>query len=162
MSAAAAYRFRPMTAADLPLVRSWLATPDVAAWRETPEAIDEAALAELDTALWIVSHQGRPFAYIQDYDPHAWPGHHFAFLPPGSRGVDQCIGESDMIGQGHGSAFIRAHVDRLFAEGSPAVGTDPDPRNARAIRAYEKAGFVRGEARDTEWGFSLLMTRYAK
>ena len=66
-----------------------------------------------------------------------------------------------MIGRGHGASFVRAHVDRLFAQGAPAVGTDPDPTNARAIRAYEKAGFVRGEMRDTDWGFSLLMTSYA-
>ena len=87
--------------------------------------------------------------------------HHFSFLPPGSRGIDQFIGEPDMIGRGHGSAFVREHVDRLFAGGVPAVGVDPDPENARAIRAYEKAGFVRGPVQDTEWGLSLLMTRYA-
>ena len=46
-----------------------------------------------------------------------------------------------MLNRGHGSAFIRAHVERLFADGSPAIGTDPDPANARAIRAYAKAGF---------------------
>ena len=115
-------------------------------------------LAALDARLWIVSLDGRPFAYIQDYDPHAWPGHHFADLPPRSRGIDQFIGEPGLIGQGHGTAFIRAHVERLFAEGAPAIGTDPDPDNARAIRAYEKAGFVAGREADTEWGYCLLMT----
>lgn len=110
-------------------------------------------------ALWIVSDGARPFAFIQDYDPHAWPGHHFAFLPPGSRGIDQFIGEPDMIGRGHGSAFIRAHADALMRAGAPAIGTDPDPDNARAIRAYEKAGFVAGEERDTQWGRCLLMVR---
>lgn len=64
-----------------------------------------------------------------------------------------------MLGCGHGSAFIRAHVERLFAQGAPAVGTDPHPSNARAIRAYEKAGFVRDVEQDTEWGRALLMVR---
>ena len=69
---------------------------------------------------------------------------------------------SDPAGNGaHGAAFIRAHGDRLFVQGAPALGTDPNPQNARAIRAYEKAGFVRGEVRDTDWGLSLLMIRYA-
>ena len=99
--------------------------------------------------MWIVSHEGRPFAYIQDYGPHDWAMHHFGHLPPGSRGIDQFIGEPDMIGRGHGSAFIRAHVDRLFAEGAPVVGTDPDPSNARAVRAYQKAGFTAISAQDT-------------
>ena len=153
------YGFRPMTAADLAMVRDWALTPDAAAWWDDPDEFG-VILGESDTRAWIVSLDGRPFAYLQDYDPHAWPGHHFAFLPPGARGVDQFIGVPEMIGVGHGSAFVRQHVDRLFAEAVPAVGTDPHPDNPRAIRAYEKAGFVRGDTRETGWGLSLLMTRY--
>jgi len=33
--------------------------------------------------MWIVSHEGRPFAFIQDYDPRDWTMHHFSYLPPG-------------------------------------------------------------------------------
>ena len=157
------YSFRRMTPDDLPLTAAWLVTPEVARWwadADGPGTIDEEDLDEPDSRQWIVSLHGRPFAYIQDYDPHAWPGHHFAHLPPGSRGIDQFIGVPELLGGGHGSALIAAHVARLFAEGAPAVGTDPDPANARAIRAYEKAGFIRGEARDTDWGFCLLMTNY--
>jgi aminoglycoside 6'-N-acetyltransferase len=67
-----------------------------------------------------------------------------------------------MLNRGHGSAFIRAHVDRLFAAGAPAVGTDPDPSNARAIRAYEKAGFVAlRKAADWEGQTVLLMVSRA-
>ena len=36
---------------------------------------------------------------------------------------------------------MRQFVDMLFEEGVPRVVIDPDPANARAIRAYEKAGF---------------------
>lgn len=118
----------------------------------------EAAIADPHTAAWIVEHHGRPFAYAQDYDVHAWPDHHFADLPPSSRGIDQSIGEPDMLDKGHGSAFVRLHVDRLFAAGAPAIGTDPHPDNARAIRAYEKAGFaVTGGPVETPWGRALLM-----
>ena len=139
------YGFRPMTAADMPMARRWLETPEVQRW--WGDADGQVSLLEEDLedprmSMWIVSHEGRPFAYIQDYDPRSWDMHHLGDLPPGSRGIDQFIGEPDMIGRGHGSALIRAHVDRLFAAGAPAVGTDPDPENARAIRAYEKAGFT--------------------
>jgi aminoglycoside 6'-N-acetyltransferase len=66
-----------------------------------------------------------------------------------------------MVNQGHGSAFIRAFTDRLLASGAPRVITDPDPANARAIRAYEKAGFQRGRLVDTPDGIALLMIRDA-
>jgi aminoglycoside 6'-N-acetyltransferase len=101
---------------------------------------------------------GRPFAYAQDYAPHNWDDHPFAHLSPGSRGIDQYIGEPDLLDQGHGTAFVRQHVERLFVAGAPAVGTDPRPDNARAICAYEKAGFrkVSGPV-DTRWGRAVLM-----
>lgn len=154
-----AYHFRRATADDLPLIRRWLAEPHVAEWWDDPDELDEA-LDDPDTRLWIVELDGRPFAYLQDYDPHAWPGHHFSHLPPGSRGIDQYIGEADLLEKGHGSAFVRKHVERLFAEGAPAVGVDPSPDNPRAIRAYEKAGFSGDEVRDTDWGVCRLMVAW--
>jgi aminoglycoside 6'-N-acetyltransferase len=117
-------------------------------------------LADPHIDAWIVELHGRPFAYAQDYDPHAWSGHPFAYLPPGSRGIDQSIGEPDMLDCGHGSAFVRQHCERLFAAGVPAIGTDPHPDNERAIRAYQKAGFtIASGPVDTEWGRALLMER---
>ena len=64
-----------------------------------------------------------------------------------------------MLDRGHGSALIRAFADRLFASGTPRVVIDPDPANARAIRAYEKAGFCRDQIVDTPDGVALLMVR---
>ena len=64
-----------------------------------------------------------------------------------------------MIGLGHGSAFIRHFTDQLLTAGTPRVLTDPDPNNARAIRAYEKAGFRSEREVDTPDGIALLMVR---
>jgi aminoglycoside 6'-N-acetyltransferase len=154
-----AYVFRPVTEADLPLLARWRAMPHVAQWWGPPafEAAEDA-LADPRIALWIVEFEGRPIAYAQDYAPHDWDPHPFSHLPPGSRGIDQYIGEPDMVGCGHGSTFVRLHCERLFAAGAPAVGTDPNPANLRAIRAYRKAGFVPvGGPVDTRWGRSQLM-----
>jgi aminoglycoside 6'-N-acetyltransferase len=156
---ASTYGFRAVTPADLPLLARWRAQPHVRQWWGPPE-VEEAAetLTDLRVAMWIVEHDGRPLAYAQDYSPHDWADHPFAHLPAGSRGIDQYIGEPHMLDRGHGSAFIRPHVERLFDEGAPAVGTDPHPDNARAIRAYEKAGFsTASEPLDTPWGRALLM-----
>jgi aminoglycoside 6'-N-acetyltransferase len=158
------YSFRRMTAADLAMVKRWLETPAVREWwvdadGQPSEPLDEEDLDDEHVATWIVSHKGTPFAFIQDYDPHAFACHHFGYLPLGSRGIDQFIGEPEMIGHGHGSSFIRAHAESLLKAGAPAIGTDPHPGNIRAIRAYEKAGFERGEMRETAWGYCLLMVR---
>ena len=154
-----AYSFRPVTRADLSLLREWRSRPHVVRWWGPPDVEDPAeTLAEGDVSMWIVEHEERPFAYAQDYVPHDWDDHPFAHLPPGSRGIDQYIGEPDMLDRGHGSAFVRAHVERLFAAGAAVVGTDPHPDNARAIRAYEKAGFViASDPLDTRWGRAILM-----
>jgi aminoglycoside 6'-N-acetyltransferase len=156
------YRFRPVAAADLALPGRWRAMPHVAAWWGPPDVEDPAqSLADPRIAMWIVENGGRPFAYAQDYAPHDWEDHPFAHLPAGSRGIDQYIGEPDMLDHGHGSAFIRAHCERLFAAGAPAIGTDPHPDNRRSIRACEKAGFsIASAPLETRWGRAVLMERW--
>jgi aminoglycoside 6'-N-acetyltransferase len=154
-----AYRFRPVTEEDLPLLARWRAMPHVIEWWGAPGIEREIEkLADARIVLWIVEYDGKPFAFAQDYDVHGWNPHPFSHLPPGSRGIDHYIGEPDMLGLGHGAAFVRQHVQRLFDQGVPAVGTDPHPANRRAQRAYEKSGFTRvsGPVR-TRWGDAVLM-----
>jgi aminoglycoside 6'-N-acetyltransferase len=158
------YLFRPMTMADLPLVKRWLAEPHVMRWwGDTSEQFELVSgdLAVEAMAQFIVTMNDRPFGYLQCYDPEVWPDNGLGTHPKGPRGVDQFIGELDMVDHGHGSAFIRAFIERLLASGAPRVITDPDPANARAIRAYEKAGFSRDHVVDTPDGPALLMVRNA-
>jgi len=158
------YVFRPMTTADLPLVRRWLAEPHVAQWwGDTCEQF-ELVSGDLEVEAmdqFIVATDARPFGYIQCYDPDVWPDNGLGDHPRGTRGIDQFIGELAMVDRGHGSAFIRVFIDGLLASGTPRVITDPDPANARAIRAYEKAGFRRDRLVSTPDGEALLMVRNA-
>jgi len=162
MPANTSYTFRAAGPADLPLIARWRAMPHVIEYWGPPEVEPAAAsLADPRIAMWIVAYSGRPFAYAQDYCPHDWADHPFAHLPPGARGIDQYIGEPGMVGRGHGSRFVRRHCEALFAAGAPAVGTDPHPDNARAIRAYQKAGFaIASGPLDTRWGRAILMERW--
>lgn len=158
------YVFRPMTKADLPLVRRWLAEPHVMHWWGDTHEQFELVSGDLEVEAmdqFIVSAGDRPFGYLQCYDPDVWPDNGLGSHPSGTRGIDQFIGEPDMVDHGHGSASIRAFIYRLLGSGAPRVITDPDPANARAIRAYEKAGFVRDRMVDTPDGPALLMVRNA-
>jgi aminoglycoside 6'-N-acetyltransferase len=156
-----AYRFRRVAEDDLPLLREWRSQPVWVYWYGEPVG-DEMAEALHDNllAMWMVELDGTPFAYAQDYDPRELPGHHFSYLPEGSRGIDQAIGDIGIVGKGHGSAVLQMQIDRLFAAGVPVIGADPHPLNARAIRAYEKAGFVVNRIQATAWGHKLLMERH--
>jgi aminoglycoside 6'-N-acetyltransferase len=158
------YAFRPMSAADLPLVRRWLKAPHVAEWWGDPDQQFALVGEDLDHPAmdqFVVTFDDRPFAYLQCYDPQAWPEHGFGALPNGARGIDQFIGESDMIDRGHGHRLICSFVDDLLAAGTPRVVTDPAPGNARAIRAYQKAGFEKSRVVTTPDGEALLMVRDA-
>src|SRR3984957_1689563 len=158
---APAYVFRPMSADDLPLIRRWLQTTEVAGWGGAPDeeyALVSGDLDHPDMDQFIVALDDRPFGYIQCYALSTW-NQGFGAHPPKTRGIDQFIGISDMIGRGHGSGFIRQFVDGLLVSGTPRVVTDPDPDNSRAIRAYAKAGFHRERLVDTPGGQSLLMVR---
>ncbi len=155
------YGFRAMSAADLALIRHWLETPEVTRWWGDPDeqyALVSGDLDHPDMDQFIVSIDGRPFAYIQCYALSTW-NQGFGSQPPATRGIDQFIGEPDMIGRGHGAHFIRQFVDELLRSGAPRVVTDPDPVNVRAVRAYEKAGFERNRMVDTPDGQALLMVR---
>ncbi len=160
--AASPYSFEPVTEADLGLLGRWIATPHVAAWWgevESEVAGIRSDLADPAMEAFIVAHAGRPIGFLQSYVVHAEPGHPYADQPPGARGIDQFIGEADMVGLGHGTAFIRRFCEMLESKGVPRIVTDPNPSNARAIRAYEKAGFRPLEERDTPFGRVLLMVR---
>jgi aminoglycoside 6'-N-acetyltransferase len=59
-------------------------------------------------------------------------------------GIDLFIGEPNYWNRGIGTKVLSVIVDYIFAE-LPAIKIviDPDVRNVRAIRCYEKCGFVK-------------------
>jgi aminoglycoside 6'-N-acetyltransferase len=155
------YRFCPMTTADLAQVRRWLETPEVVRWWGQPDeqyALVSGDLDHPDMDQFIVAVGGRAFGYIQCYALSTW-NQGFGAHPDATRGIDQFIGEPEMIGRDHGSSFIRQFADGLLASGTPRLVTDPDPDNGRAVRAYAKAGFQSERVVDTPEGPALLMVR---
>ncbi len=156
------YTFQRLTLAELDLVNGWITTPHVAEWwleaGGASSLINPVDFEEDDFRMWLVLHDGQPFAYMQDYNPHLYPDHYFYDRPGPARGIDQFIGVAEKMGRGHGQVFIRQRLEMLFAEGVTCVVTDPHPDNARAIHVYEKAGFTAyGEADHAEYGRAVLM-----
>ncbi|WP_245686746.1 GNAT family N-acetyltransferase [Paracoccus tibetensis] len=158
MTKSAVYSFRKATVADLAPLKAWRTQPHVREWWGEDEADVDVDLGDPRVLRCVVSTGGQPFDFMQDYTVHGWPDHHFADLPEGSQGIDQSIGELEMVGRGHGTAFIRQRVQKLFVDCAPVVATDPHPRNERAIAVYKKLGFaLTGSAQETRWGLILPM-----
>jgi aminoglycoside 6'-N-acetyltransferase Ib len=159
--------FRPLTPADLPTLHEWLQRPHVARWwGPVPSpgelAADFAPAIAGAAAHWayIALRDGVPIGFIQAYAPVGW--HHEGWWldehDPGVRGIDQFLADASQLGQGLGTAMVRAFVADLLRD--PAVTriqTDPAPDNGRAIRCYEKAGFRAAREVVTLDGPALLM-----
>ena len=159
------YSFVPLTRADYPLMRHWLAQPHVRAWWGWPEV--ELKMIERDMEgnvvdMRIVHHDASPFAYVQDYPAHHWPQPQFAQYPKGTRAIDTFIGEPAMLGRGHAARYLRIRARDLLAAGYPAVVIDPSPDNAPAVRAYRSAGFADRDIVPCEDGDPVLVMEFAE
>jgi aminoglycoside 6'-N-acetyltransferase len=162
---AAPYDFRAVEEDDLPMLADWLSRPHNAEWwgddAELSVSEIREAMDSIETEPLIVELDGEPIAYLQSYDPHLEDGHPYQDQPTGTIGLDISMGPAELLGRGHGSAIVARFAEMLFEEGVPRVIIDPDPVNARAIRAYEKAGFTAFDERHTIYGSVLMMRRDA-
>lgn len=137
------YSFRPITQSDLPLFRHWLDQPHIGGW--WGDSHTEVRLIQEDMTrdivdMRIVELDGRPFAFIQDYNAHAFGAPQYKGQPADARAIDTFLGDPAYLGQGHGSGYIAARLAELRRQVSTIL-TDPDPANSRAIAAYTRAGF---------------------
>jgi aminoglycoside 6'-N-acetyltransferase len=156
------YTFRLVQEDDLDLLSEWLRRPLVAKWWGDPErSIEEIrqAMDDISVLPFIVELDDKPIAYVQTYDPHLEDGHPYQDQPFGTYGIDISIGDPEMIGKGYGPAIIEELCSLMFNEVARRLIIDPHPDNARAIRAYEKAGFAPIGERSTIYGDVLLMAR---
>ena len=148
--------FRPLSAADLPLIATWVARPHVAEWWDGPIALDHGLRH------FIAVLEGQPIGYVQSYQAAACHGDGWwlEVTDPGVHGIDQFLADAAKLGQGLGTQLVRAFVAGLFTDpGVTLVQADPSPENLRAIRCYEKAGFRRVREIVTPDGPALLMHR---
>lgn len=142
---------RLMTVADLPQLHAWINSVH---WREwwgqepvSMQAVAEhylpRVMAESGVTPYFAELDGEPFAYAQSYVVMGSGGGWWEDeTDPGARGIDQSIGDPALLNQGLGTRLVQAMVAKLFADPRVSkIQTDPSPKNVRAIRCYEKAGF---------------------
>lgn len=145
--------FRPIAERDILTLKRWLEDPDVARWyREDATALDALRASygpvirgEEPTRGFIVRIDGRDAGYIQGYviDDHPDYARQMR-VDPGAVGIDLFLGEPWARNRGYGSVVLRAFLREIvFGEMDAEVAIiAPEPDNARAIRAYQRAGFA--------------------
>ena len=161
-------RLRPATADDLPMLEGWIGRPHWQQWWGPPETEVARIRAMVEgrdsTRPFIFEIDGAPAGYAQcwfvaderDEDRlRAYPW--LALLPDDGVGLDISIGDEAHLSRGIGSTVIGMLARRLWAQGRRAIHIDPHAGNARAIRAYEKAGFRVIEALRGRTGDMVLM-----
>ena len=120
--------------------------------------LPDSGMTEL--LMWV---DGQPVGFLQTEEVGA--GHEFApwAAPVGeSWALDLLIGEATLTGWGLGPRLIQAFAEHWRARRPELrrLVIDPDERNVRARRAYEKAGFVAAGVLDEGDGHRrLILTR---
>ncbi len=148
------YTFRPLTEADMPLMRRWLNTAHVKVW--WPDADRQIAQIEKDmndpqVNVQLVSLIDHPFAYLHDHDARAFDLPQYADLPHGARVMATFVGDNDFLGQGHSVGYIEAHTRNLRVK-FPMVAVGPGTTDTRTISIYRQAGFMNRRLATTREG----------
>jgi RimJ/RimL family protein N-acetyltransferase len=150
--------FRPLSVTDFPLLLTWLSTDHIKRWwNDGDNTLEKVALhygtQDPDVSRFILIESTElgesPLGYFQYY-----------IVSKDIIGIDQFIGEADHINKGIGTAAIKLFLKMIIARHKPQqVITDPHPENKRAIRCYEKVGFVYYATEPKEDGESTYMMR---
>lgn len=133
---------------DYKRLAGWLCNPKVREWYgaddfPSPPTVEEVKqtyavrrLREEETRPCFILIDGSPAGYIQYYPIREhWE-------EDGVYGVDLLIGEDGVRDRGFGTRALREMTRFLFRQlHARKISIDPDYRNARAIRCYEKCGF---------------------
>jgi len=144
---------RPMTEADLPLVRRWLHQPHVARWWLQDETAEQQLKEYADcvagrdhsgTTLLIVVQPGHgPVGWCQWYRWDDTPDEARELgTDPDDIGFDYAIGDPGATGRGLGTRMIAALVKHV-RQHHPGCGilVEPEAANAASRRVLERNGF---------------------
>ncbi|MCP9962984.1 acetyltransferase [Streptomyces somaliensis] len=136
-------------AADAGLVHAWMNDPEVAEYWEMAQPEERIAaylrgqVGSAHSTPYIGCVGGIPMSYWELYRADLDPLRHHYPARPRDAGVHLLLGSSQYRGRGLGAALLRAVSDWLLRTDPYAerVVAEPDIRNERSVRAFERAGF---------------------
>jgi aminoglycoside 6'-N-acetyltransferase len=149
--------WRPLAAADLPLLGGWLRDGQVSRWwnhettaQDVERDFGPSVRGEEPGEDLVVSLGGRPIGLVQrsvisDYPQELAEFAALVDVPDGALELDYLIGEAAMRGHGVGARMISAIAADTWTAypAAPAVLVAVVAANTASWRAVEKAGFRR-------------------
>ena len=150
--------FRSLRVSDFPLLLTWLSNGHVKQWwNDGDDTLEKVAMhygaEEPDVARFILIESTESGESLLGY-------FQYYIVSKEVIGIDQFIGEADRINKGIGTAAINLFLEIIVTRHKPQqIIIDPHPENKRAIRCYEKVGFVYYSTELNENGESAYMMR---
>lgn len=143
---------RPLQQGDAEYMVKWLSDPEILEWyegRDQPHGMKRVKehyylSEEPRVKRNLILLDGSAIGYVQYYPLSDKEKSLYGYINQENiYGMDQFIGERELQDKGIGPLFINAVVDFLFENlGAELVVMDPQLRNKRALRCYEKCGFT--------------------
>ncbi len=153
-------KLRTATENDWPMIRRWLARPDIVRWwgpKATTEAEVMLALSTEHAICCIIEADGMPVGYAHALDAGLWGEPLPKELPVGSWDIDLFVASPEHRGRGVGALALQLATREVFSTTlAVAACVFVAVANERAVRAYESAGFrwravVRDPVKGPEW-----------
>ena len=144
---------RSLEERDKSLIVKWLSDDKVLKYYEGRDnhfddkmVEDKFYAKDSDVTRCIIEFSNIPIGYIQFYiiDEDERREYGYEEVKDDIFGTDQFIGETRCWGQGMGKELMKAMINFLIKEKAASkIVLDPQAWNERAIKCYEKSGFVK-------------------
>ncbi|WP_019413976.1 GNAT family N-acetyltransferase [Paenisporosarcina sp. TG20] len=143
-------KVRKLEEKDNILLVKWLSDPSVLEFyegRDNPFDLDKVNKAfysseDVDEVKCIIEFEENEIGYIQFYQLDDETKKEYGYLNEKVYGTDQFIGEVEYWDKGIGTLLVKSMVNYLIEQKkADRVVMDPQSRNVRAIKCYEKCGF---------------------
>ncbi len=147
--------FRRMGDGDFADVARWQGAEHARKWFGADGVSEEAVRAKLGARvrgeepvrMWVVTVEGQPVGYVQDYRVGDDDEYASKTGDPGAAAFDYLIGDPALVDRGLGTRviweFCRDFLRRDYPDADHLIAS-PSHRNGRSLRVLDKCGFTQG------------------